>query len=168
MLNQHKMNPLNFQDKIVSLETLLSEKQHFSAQKVVFTNGCFDVLHVGHVQYLAQAKSLGDLLIIGINSDHSVKRLKGEDRPINPENARALVLAALQFVDYVVLFEEDTPYNLIAQIVPDFLVKGGDYQIKDIVGADVVQNHGGQVITIPFVEGYSSSNIIKKMNDENA
>jgi rfaE bifunctional protein nucleotidyltransferase chain/domain len=162
------MNPLNFQDKIVTLETLLAEKQHFSDQKTVFTNGCFDVLHVGHVQYLAQAKSLGDILIIGLNSDQSVKRLKGENRPVNPENARALVLAALQFVDYIVLFEEDTPYNLISQIVPDFLVKGGDYQIADIVGADVVQNHGGQVITIPFVEGFSSSNIINKMNDENA
>ena len=128
--------------------------------KVVFTNGCFDVLHRGHVTYLAAARDLGDCLVVGLNSDASVKRLKGENRPINNENDRALVLAALSFIDYIILFEEDTPKNLIEQVKPDILVKGGDYKIEDIVGADFVQKNGGKVLTIPFVDGYSSTKII--------
>ena len=127
---------------------------------VVFTNGCFDVLHRGHVTYLAAARDLGDCLVVGLNSDASVKRLKGENRPINNENDRALVLAALSFIDYIILFEEDTPKNLIEQVKPDILVKGGDYKIEDIVGADFVQKNGGKVLTIPFVDGYSSTKII--------
>ena len=130
---------------------------------VVFTNGCFDVLHRGHVTYLAQARDLGDCLVVGLNSDTSVKRLKGENRPVNGENDRALVLAALSFVDYIILFEEDTPKNLIEQVKPDILVKGGDYQIENIVGADFVTENGGKVLTIPFVDGYSSTKIIQAL-----
>lgn len=127
---------------------------------VVFTNGCFDVLHRGHVTYLAAARDLGNCLVVGLNSDASVRRLKGESRPINNENDRALVLAALSFIDYIILFEEDTPKKLIEQVKPDILVKGGDYKIEDIVGADFVQKNGGKVLTIPFVDGYSSTKII--------
>lgn len=127
---------------------------------VVFTNGCFDVLHRGHITYLAEARDLGDCLVVGLNSDASVKRLKGENRPINNEKDRALLLAALSFVDYIIIFEEDTPKNLIEQVQPDILVKGGDYKIEDIVGADFVQSHGGEVLTIEFVDGYSSTKII--------
>lgn len=129
-------------------------------QQVVFTNGCFDVLHRGHVTYLAAAHDLGDCLVVGLNSDASVKRLKGEDRPINNENDRALVLAALTFIDFIILFKEDTPKILIEQVKPDILVKGGDYKIEDIVGADFVTQNGGKVLTIPFVGGYSSTKII--------
>ena len=127
---------------------------------VVFTNGCFDVLHRGHITYLAEARDLGDCLVVGLNSDASVKRLKGENRPINNEKDRALLLAALSFVDYIIIFEEDTPKNLIEQVQPDILVKGGDYKIEDIVCADFVQSHGGEVLTIEFVDGYSSTKII--------
>ena len=136
---------------------------HGQYRKVVFTNGCFDVLHRGHVTYLAQARDLGDCLVVGLNSDASVKRLKGENRPINNENDRAYVLAALSSIDYIILFEEDTPKNLIEQVKPDILVKGGDYQIDNIVGADFVLKHGGQVLTIPFVDGYSSTKIIQAL-----
>ena len=132
--------------------------------KIVFTNGCFDVLHYGHVRYLLDAKSLGDLLVVGLNSDGSVRRLKGESRPINGEKERAFVLAALEFVDYIVVFEEDTPEKLIETVKPDVLVKGGDYQIENIVGADFVMQNGGTVTTIPFVEGFSSTRIIEQLN----
>ena len=136
------------------------EKVRNEEYNVVFTNGCFDVLHRGHVTYLAEARDLGNCLVVGLNSDASVKRLKGENRPINNENDRALLLAALSFVDYIIIFEEDTPKNLIEQVKPDILVKGGDYKIEDIVGADFVLKNGGEVLTIDFVDGYSSSKII--------
>lgn len=129
---------------------------------IVFTNGCFDVLHYGHVSYLAEASDLGDKMIIGLNSDSSVRRLKGETRPINGQHERAVLLAALQFVDAVVIFDEDTPEKLIKTIEPDFLVKGGDYTINTIVGANFVMSYGGKVITIPLVENFSSSSIIKR------
>lgn len=129
---------------------------------IVFTNGCFDVLHYGHVSYLAEASDLGDNMIIGLNSDSSVRRLKGETRPINGQHERAVLLSALQFVDAVVIFDEDTPENLINTIAPDFLVKGGDYTIDTIVGADFVMSYGGKVITIPIVENFSSTLIIKR------
>ena len=132
-------------------------------RKVVFTNGCFDVLHRGHVTYLAQAHELGDCLVVGLNSDTSVKRLKGESRPINNEKDRAFVLAALSFINYIILFEEDTPKELIERVQPDILVKGGDYQIENIVGADFVLKNGGQVLTIPFVDGYSSTKTIQAL-----
>ena len=132
-------------------------------KKIVFTNGCFDPLHVGHVRYLAQAKKLGDFLIIGLNSDSSVKELKGEDRPINSFEDRATLLSAIESVDSVIMFEEQTPENLIKDIVPDILVKGGDYNIEDIVGYQTVMQNGGQVKTLSFYDGYSSTNYINKI-----
>ena len=132
-------------------------------KKIVFTNGCFDLLHVGHIRYLAQAKKLGDFLIIGLNSDRSVKKLKGKDRPINSFEDRATLLSALNSVDLVIKFEEQSPENLIKDIVPDILVKGGDYNIEDIVGYQTVIQNGGQVKTLSFYDGYSSTNYINKI-----
>ena len=132
-------------------------------KKIVFTNGCFDLLHVGHIRYLAQAKRLGDFLIIGLNSDSSVKELKGENRPINSFEDRATLLSAIESVDLVIMFEEQTPENLIKDIVPDILVKGGDYNIEDIVGYQTVMQNGGQVKTLSFYDGYSSTNYINKI-----
>ena len=132
-------------------------------KKIVFTNGCFDLLHVGHIRYLAQAKKLGDFLIIGLNSDSSVKELKGENRPINSFEDRATLLSAIESVDVVIMFEEQTPENLIKDIVPDILVKGGDYNIEDIVGYQTVMQNGGQVKTLSFYDGYSSTNYINKI-----
>jgi rfaE bifunctional protein nucleotidyltransferase chain/domain len=134
--------------------------------KVVFTNGVFDLVHIGHITYLAKAAELGDKLIIGLNADTSVKRLKGEDRPVNDQNNRAALLAALFFVDAVVVFEEDTPLNLITALLPDILVKGADYAVDNIVGAKEVIANGGAVKTIDFVEGYSSTAIIKKIRKQ--
>jgi len=134
-------------------------------KKVVFTNGVFDLLHIGHVTYLAKAAELGDKLIIGLNTDSSVKRIKGESRPINDQNSRAALLASLFFVDGVVLFDEDTPLNLISYLLPDILVKGADYSIENIVGAKEVIANGGEVKTITFVKGYSSTSIIKKIKE---
>ena len=133
-------------------------------KKIVFTNGCFDLLHVGHIKYLSQAKDLGDILIIGLNSDKSVKKLKGNNRPINSFEDRAKLLAALKSVDLVIMFEEQTPENLIKEIIPDVLVKGGDYDIEEIVGYQTVIDNGGQVKTLSFYEGYSSTNYIDKIN----
>ena len=132
-------------------------------KKIIFTNGCFDLLHVGHIRYLAQAKKLGNFLIIGLNSDSSVKELKGEDRPINSFEDRATLLSAIKSVDLVIMFEEQTPENLIKDIVPDILVKGGDYNIEDIVGYQTVMQNGGQVKTLSFYDGYSSTNYINKI-----
>ena len=150
--------------KIVDISEIgeLVSKWKSEGNSIVFTNGCFDVLHYGHVSYLAEASDLGDKMIIGLNSDSSVRRLKGETRPINGQHERAVLLAALQFVDAVVIFEEDTPEKLIKTIEPDFLVKGGDYTIDTIVGANFVMSYGGKVITIPLVENFSSSSIIKR------
>jgi len=132
--------------------------------KLVFTNGCFDILHAGHVLYLEQAKALGDILIVGLNSDASVKRLKGESRPVNSQQNRSIVLAALAAVDYVIVFDEETPYELIKAIQPDVLVKGGDWSEDSIVGADIVKAKGGEVISLPFWEGLSTTNILKAMD----
>lgn len=132
-------------------------------KKIVFTNGCFDLLHLGHVDYLAKAKDLGDRLIIGVNTDSSVKRLKGENRPLQDENSRLHILAALHSVDAVVLFDDDTPYELIKKIQPDILVKGADYKIENIVGYDIVTSRGGSVQTIEFIEGYSTTNIEQRI-----
>lgn len=132
-------------------------------QKIVFTNGCFDLLHLGHVDYLAKAKDLGDRLIIGVNTDSSVKRLKGENRPLQDENSRLHILAALHSVDAVVLFDDDTPYELIKKIQPDILVKGADYKIENIVGYDIVTSRGGSVKTIEFIEGYSTTKIEQRI-----
>lgn len=145
-----------------ALETKLAEWRS-ARETIVFTNGCFDILHRGHVEYLAQAADLGDKLIVGLNTDASVKRLKGESRPVNDEKSRALLLSALQFVDAVVLFGEDTPYELIKQVQPDILVKGNDYKPEEIVGYDIVTAKGGKVLTIDLVEGFSTTNIISRL-----
>ncbi|MCB9060431.1 MAG: D-glycero-beta-D-manno-heptose 1-phosphate adenylyltransferase [Halobacteriovoraceae bacterium] len=131
-------------------------------KKIVFTNGCFDILHKGHVKYLNEAKKLGDVLILGLNSDASVKRLKGNSRPINNELDRKYILENLRSVDFVQIFDEDTPYELIKNVLPDVLVKGGDWKVEDIVGHDVVQSKGGIVMGLCFEEGYSTTNIIEK------
>lgn len=135
----------------------------FKDDKIVFTNGCFDILHKGHIEYLAKAASLGTKLIIGLNTDASVKRLKGDSRPVNDENARALLLASLVFVDKVILFDTDTPRDLIDFVQPDVLVKGGDYKPEEIVGYDIVKAKGGEIVTLDFVEGYSTTSLIEKM-----
>ena len=132
-------------------------------KSVVFTNGCFDILHRGHVDYLSKARALGDILIVGVNTDASVKRLKGANRPIVQEDDRAAVLAALAVVDYVCLFDEDTPYELIRALVPDILVKGADWSVGDIVGKDIVEAAGGAVHTIEFLPNRSTTNIIQKI-----
>ncbi len=132
-------------------------------EKIVFSNGCFDILHQGHVVYLAKAAQLGTKLVIGLNTDASVNRLKGKNRPINGEQERALLLAALAFVDMVVLFEEDTPYNLIKKVQPDVLVKGADYKPEDIVGYDIVTAKGGKVETIVLEGGFSTTDVIEKI-----
>lgn len=134
-----------------------------AGKKVVFTNGCFDILHYGHIHYLAQARSLGDKLVIGLNSAASVRRLKGEHRPINDEKTRTFLLASLEFTDALVLFEQDTPLDLIKIVRPDVLVKGGDWQPNQIVGADFVLASGGKVQSLPFVEGYSTTAIETKI-----
>lgn len=153
----------HIQSKIVPLSFFKDHADDIHKQKLVFTNGCFDILHLGHVTYLAQARQLGDALVVGLNSDASVRRLKGPSRPVNDQNARAQLLAALECVDYVVVFEEDTPFNVITQVVPDVLVKGGDYSIDNIVGADFVMQNGGNVLTIPFVDGFSTTSIIENL-----
>jgi D-glycero-beta-D-manno-heptose 1-phosphate adenylyltransferase len=132
----------------------------FQNQKIVFTNGCFDLLHRGHIEYLSQAKDKGQILVIGLNTDASIKRLKGDSRPVQDEMSRALILASLRFVDAVVLFDEDTPLELIKVVQPDILAKGGDYTEETIVGADFVKANGGEVVVIPLVEGYSTSAIL--------
>jgi len=134
-----------------------------AGKSVVFTNGCFDILHRGHVDYLSEARALGDILIVGVNTDVSVKRLKGAHRPIVQEDDRAAVLAALGVVDYVCLFDEDTPYELIRDLVPDILVKGADWSVGDIVGKDIVEAAGGTVHTIEFLPNRSTTNIIQKI-----
>lgn len=134
-----------------------------AGQKVVFTNGCFDILHYGHLHYLAEASILGDRLVVGLNGTASVGRLKGAHRPVQDEQTRLYMLASLQFVDLVVVFDEDTPEQLIRYLAPDLLVKGGDYQIEDIVGADFVLERGGQVKTLEFVKGYSTTRIEQKI-----
>lgn len=133
-------------------------------KKVVFTNGCFDILHRGHVEYLTQARDLGDVMVLGLNTDASVKRLgKSPERPINNETTRAVILAALECIDAIVLFDEDTPYDLIKFVQPDILVKGDDYKAEEIVGYDIVTAKGGKVITIPLVKGFSTTNLIAKL-----
>ena len=154
-------------NKITDLPSLKTQLSVWKGEgkKVVFTNGVFDLLHIGHITYLAKAAELGDKLVIGLNSDSSVKRIKGEDRPVNDQNSRAMLLAALFFVDAVVVFEEDTPQQLITALLPDILVKGADYAIENIVGAKEVIANGGEVKTINFVDGYSSTSIIQKIRD---
>jgi rfaE bifunctional protein nucleotidyltransferase chain/domain len=155
---------------LTSLDTLQSLRQQWRSQSktVVFTNGCFDIVHAGHVAYLSEARKLGDVLVLGLNSDESVRRLKGASRPINTAADRAAVLAALRSVDYCVLFDDDTPQSLIAALLPDVLVKGGDYTPATIVGADLVQQHGGRVVVLTFVEGKSTTRIVEKIMQQNS
>lgn len=160
------MHHSRIQEKIKSLEQLTeyvqSEKR--KGHRIVFTNGCFDILHMGHVDYLAKAADKGDKLIVGVNTDESVKRLgKSPTRPIQDQAARAYLIAALESVEAVILFNEDTPYDLIKAIVPDVLVKGADYLPENIVGYDIVTQNGGKVETIDFIEGYSTSAIERKI-----
>jgi rfaE bifunctional protein nucleotidyltransferase chain/domain len=161
------MNHLEFiKSKIYKMDQELDWQLaiwRFHEEKIVFTNGCFDLLHLGHIDYLAKAASEGTLLIVGLNSDSSVKSIKGDDRPILDEQSRAMALAAMGFVGAVVLFDDDTPFELIKTIQPDVLVKGDDYELKDIVGADILEAKGGKVVTKEFIEGYSSSAIIDKI-----
>ena len=134
-----------------------------NGKKIVFSNGCFDILHRGHVEYLSKAAAFGDVMVIGLNTDASVRRLKGPSRPVNDEKARAFVLAGLECVTAVVFFDEDTPYNLIKTVQPDVLVKGSDYKPEDIVGYDIVTAKGGKVVTVDLVEGFSTTRIINKI-----
>jgi len=151
--------------KIKSLNEVVEERIRLRdlGKKLVFTNGCFDILHVGHVRYLNQARSLGDALVVGVNSDRSVRKIKGESRPIVPESERAEVLAALACVDLVFIFDDPTPKRVIDAIVPDVLVKGADWGISEIVGRDTVESAGGVVLNVPLVEGSSTTEIIHKV-----
>lgn len=144
------------------LETRLKAARK-QGKKIVFTNGCFDLLHVGHIRYLQQARRMGDLLVVGVNSDESVRRLKGPSRPVQPERDRGEVLAGLECVDYVIFFGEDAPLALIEGLKPDVLVKGADWPVEQIVGREVVEGSGGRVATIPYVEGVSTSALIERI-----
>ena len=151
--------------KILTWDTLGRILELLNKKKIVFTNGCFDILHPGHIHILDQAKSYGDILIVGLNSDNSIKRLKGPSRPKVSQEDRLKILSSIKFVDYVVLFEEETPLKLIEKIKPNFLVKGGDYILEDIVGREFVENNGGQVKIIKLLEGHSSSSLIDKFEN---
>ncbi len=152
-------------DKIIKINDVekITALLKMQGKKIIFTNGCFDIIHPGHVIYLSEAKKLGDVLFIGLNSDVSVKRLKGEQRPILNENERATILSFLEMVDYVCIFDEDTPYELIKLVKPDVLVKGGDWSIENIVGKDIVESYGGKVINIPYLDGKSTTGIIERI-----
>ncbi len=149
-------------DKIVERDELVARLKRPRGERVVFTNGCFDVLHRGHVEYLEAARALGDVLVVGLNTDDSVRRLKGPSRPVNPEDDSAYVLAGLAAVDYVTYFAEDTPRDLIVALLPDVLVKGGDYRKEDIVGGAEVEAAGGQVVVAPLVPGRSTTAILQR------
>lgn len=152
-------------NKVLSLRALrkVREQLRRRRKKVVFTNGTFDILHRGHVEYLAKAKALGDVLIVGLNTDASIRRIKGPQRPINPAADRAAVLAALAAVDFICFFDEDTPERLIAALIPDILVKGADWKVEAIVGKDIVEHHGGVVKTVRLTPGRSTTNVIQRV-----
>ena len=156
---------LSSRPRVLSRDTLLVRFGWPRDRTVVFTNGCFDLLHPGHVEYLAQARALGDALVVGLNSDASVRRLNGAGRPLVPEAGRAAMLAGLRSVDAVTLFDEDTPLELISALLPDVLVKGGDYDLDGIVGRDAVEKAGGDVRVLPFVEGYSTTDILTRLRE---
>lgn len=155
-------------NKIVLADDLraIMDKEQAAGRKFAFSNGCFDLVHQGHIDYLSKSRDLADYLIIGLNSDASVRRLKGPRRPINDEYSRALMLASFVFVDYVVLFADDTPYNLIKTLQPDILIKGSDYKVEDIVGYDIVTARGGKVATLDFLPGFSTSLIEQRILQE--
>lgn len=155
------------QGKVMAVDGLSAvvKSRQKNGEKVVFTNGCFDILHRGHVTYLQQARELGDVLVVGMNSDASVKRLKGDERPIHPEADRAFMLTSLRWVDYVVIYDEDTPVDTLGKLRPDVLVKGGDYTIEQIVGGDLVQSYGGEVYSLSCVDGFSTTNIVESIRN---
>ncbi len=157
----------NFANKEYSLDHTLElvEQARKDSKKIVFTNGCFDILHVGHLRYLKEARNLGDYLVLGLNSDSSVKALKGEQRPIVNEEERAEMLLGLEAVDAVAIFSEPTPLNLIKSVKPDFLCKGGDWSVDQIVGGDFVQSYDGKVLSLPFIDGKSTTNIIESITN---
>jgi rfaE bifunctional protein nucleotidyltransferase chain/domain len=155
----------SYEEKLVTRERLAKETEALKAigNKIVFTNGVFDILHAGHVRYLSEAASLGDVLIVAVNSDASARRLKGPGRPFNKESGRAEVLAALECVSYVTIFDKDTPYEVIESLKPDVLVKGGDWPVDEIVGADIVKAAGGEVYSLPYAKGFSTSGLVEKV-----
>ncbi|RDV14327.1 D-glycero-beta-D-manno-heptose 1-phosphate adenylyltransferase [Pontibacter diazotrophicus] len=159
---------MNSTDKIFTLPQLQEQVNAWrrQGQKIVFTNGCFDLLHLGHVDYLEKASQLGDKLVLGLNTDASISRIKGPNRPLQDEMSRARIMASLLFIDAVVLFDENTPQELIEAVQPDILVKGDDYTIENIVGHEVVLARGGEVKTVPLVKGYSTTNIVKKIEKQ--
>lgn len=160
--SQSKIFRFSKEEDILNLKRKLAFWK-FKDLSVVFTNGCFDILHLGHIDYLSKTADQGNILIVGLNTDRSVKKIKGKKRPINNEASRAAVLASLFFIDAVVLFDEETPYNIIKTISPDILVKGSDYKAEEIVGCDIVKSYGGKTVTIDFLDGYSTSSLIEKM-----
>jgi len=162
-------NNYTIYSKLITDETLLLRKLsawRFKNKKIIFSNGCFDILHRGHVEYLYKASLLGDILVLGLNTDKSVQKIKGPKRPVVDQQSRAIVLSALEFVDAIVFFDEDTPYNLIKTVQPDILIKGDDYKPEDIVGADIVEQKGGKIKTIPLTEGFSTSQLIEKLKNK--
>lgn len=165
---QQKLSPLEIvRSKIIDRNNLEKDlmRWRFFSQKIVFTNGCFDILHLGHIEYLASAANEGDILVIGLNTDASTTGLKGPNRPINDQQQRAMILASLQFVNAVILFDEPTPYELIKQIQPDVLIKGSDYKPDEIVGHDIIKEKGGIIKTIDFLPGYSTTLIEEKIRN---
>jgi len=155
---------MNYRDKIMTLDQALTLRREFGGRgRLVFTNGCFDLLHPGHLRYLAEARSLGDFLLVGLNSDRSIRALKGPSRPVCPEAVRAEMLAGLEMVDAVVVFDQDTPLELIRALCPDILVKGGDWPVEQIVGASLVLERGGEVKSLQLAEGFSSSALIERI-----
>jgi len=149
--------------EVISLGELLEAREKWKGKKVVFTNGCFDLLHIGHIHCLREAKKWGEILIVGLNSDSSVRKIKGEERPIVPQRERAAILASLEMVDYVCIFDEDTPYRIISLLKPDCIVKGGDWRPEDVVGKDMVEGRGGRVVTVNIVEEKSTKGLIQKI-----
>lgn len=156
---------MNVISNIEKIDEIVAELKKQN-KKIAFTNGCFDILHSGHVAYLEKARTFGDVLVVGLNSDNSVRRLKGKPRPYVNEDDRAYVLSRLEAVDIVCLFSEDTPLELLKKVKPDFLIKGGDYNLDQIVGRELVESHGGQVLTIPFIEGKSSTYLIDQIKTD--
>ncbi len=155
---------------MANTQKILDEIQHrkSNGEVCVFTNGCFDILHAGHIQILKKAREMGDFLVLGLNSDESVTRLKGEGRPVNDEKSRECVLAAIRHVDYVLVFDDDTPLELIRRLQPDILVKGGDYKPEEVVGGGIVESSGGRVEIVPLLEGFSTSDVIQQISEDDA
>ena len=154
--------------KIFSINRLANQVTSWKKgnQKIVFTNGCFDIIHRGHIEVLARTADLGDKLIVGLNSDSSIRKIKGQSRPIIDERSRALLLASFRFIDAVILFSEETPENLIRSLKPEVLAKGGDYKINEIVGNKIIKENGGRIVLIPFIDGFSSTKVINKIKNE--